>query len=63
VADVDELTKAVLDCAYEEDGRKKLNCAQIFKLASQRGVKLMDIARICNAQGIRISNCQLGCFK
>lgn len=48
---------------FEEDGRKKLACADAFQIAERHAVELLDVARICNAENIRISRCQLGCFK
>lgn len=58
-----ELVDAVIKAAIEVDGSKKLACAEAFRLAEQFGVKVLEIGRICNAQNIKISNCQLGCFK
>ena len=58
-----ELIDAVIKTATEVDSRKKLTCAEAFRLAEQFGVKVPEIGRICNAQNIKIRNCQLGCFK
>ncbi|RLC48526.1 MAG: hypothetical protein DRH70_00815 [Candidatus Coatesbacteria bacterium] len=59
----DELVIAVIDASYEEGGRRKLNCADAFKLAERLKVALHEVSRVCNERNIRISNCQLGCFK
>jgi len=40
----------------------KLPCAKAFRLADELGVPLKEIGEFCNAEGIRIKNCQLGCF-
>jgi hypothetical protein len=61
--DKEELKKAVLEATFEEDGRTKLTCSEAFRLAEKLDVKLLDITRACNSQGIRICKCQLGCFK
>ncbi|MBN2071915.1 MAG: hypothetical protein JW814_10700 [Candidatus Krumholzibacteriota bacterium] len=54
----------VIDAAVEtKDGRKKLSCAKAFIIADDYGIRLSDISRYCNRNDIRISNCQLGCFK
>jgi hypothetical protein len=58
-----EIIGAVIQAASDIDGRKRLPCVEAFRLAEQFGVEKLEIGRICNAQKIRISNCQLGCFK
>ena len=58
-----ELEKVVMDATFEEDGKRKLTCSDTFKLAEEHGVELLDIARICNRENIRLCKCQLGCFK
>lgn len=45
-----------------EDGRRTLACGAAFDLAEANGVELMDVARVCNANDVRITRCQLGCF-
>lgn len=42
--------------------KKKLSCPKAFKLAEKFGVGLKEIAEICEAEGIKIHSCQLGCF-
>ena len=27
------------------------------------GIELLEITKVCNAEGIRIAKCQLGCFR
>jgi len=63
VSTIEDLVEAVVAQTYEENGRKKLACADAFKLAKKHKVKLGEIGEICNRQNIRICNCQLGCFK
>ena len=58
-----EIIDAILDAANEVDGKNKLNCAQAFELAKKLDVAIAEIGRICNENNVRISNCQLGCFK
>lgn len=49
-------------CVMRND-KKVLPCEAAFELARQHGVELLDIARICNRKGIKVVQCQLGCFK
>ena len=58
-----DLTEAVIRAARDIKGHKRLACAKAFRLAEQFGVEKLEIGRICNARKIKISNCQLGCFK
>jgi hypothetical protein len=57
-----KLVDAVLERAHEADSRKKLTCAEAFQLAQEFSVQVIEVGRICNKHGIRISKCQLGCF-
>ena len=58
----EKLLEAVLRSAREEGGRMKLSCADAFRLAAELGVQPRDIGRICDAQNIKITKCQMGCF-
>ena len=58
-----ELVQAVVEAATEIDGRRKLACAEAFRLAEKFGVEKLEIGRICDVHKIRITGCQLGCFK
>ena len=59
----EDLVNAVLATSRQEDDSRELSCADAFQLAEAHGVTLITITRICNQQKIRISDCQLGCFK
>jgi len=59
----DDLINHVLERAQEIDGRKKLACAEAFKLSQELGAGRAEIGRICNQHNIRICKCQLGCFQ
>ena len=63
MSDETELINVVVNSAKEVDGRKKLSCARAFQLAEEFNVPPAQIGRICNDNNIKISNCQLGCFK
>ena len=58
-----ELIDAVLTASNEENGKKKLACADAFELTKKFDVEIIEIGRICNHQNIKICKCQLGCFK
>jgi len=58
----EELIEAVLSAARQEDGRMSLPCAEAFRLAAELGVRPSEIGRVCNAQNISITRCQIGCF-
>ena len=52
----------IKDAATEIEGKEKLTCKRAFQLAEELNVSLKDIGEICNAEGIKIIHCQLGCF-
>lgn len=56
------ILKLVKEACTEKDGKLRLACAAAFSLSEKHGMSLLDIARVCNKHGIRISSCQLGCF-
>lgn len=41
----------------------KLPCAVAYKLSREVGVGLRQLGQLANEEGIRISQCQLGCFR
>ncbi len=40
----------------------RLTCERAHELSQELQVELAEIGAICNQLGIRISQCQLGCF-
>ncbi len=42
---------------------KKLPCKLAFKLAEELNISLKEIGEIADKLNIKITNCQLGCFK
>ena len=65
MTDIQEKTLAewVIEATVEKDGRKTLSCAEAFRLAEEKGIELLAIARVCNRRDVKIVRCQLGCFK
>jgi alanyl-tRNA synthetase len=57
-----DIKEIILSAAVTEDGKKKLSCEKAFELAEKHGIELIEIGRICNQEGIKIAQCQLGCF-
>ena len=41
----------------------KLPCSKAFAIAKKEKITLKEIGESANEEKIRISNCQLGCFK
>ncbi|MCX6362827.1 MAG: hypothetical protein NTW58_01385 [Actinobacteria bacterium] len=41
---------------------KRLACTEAFKIARDLDVPLADVGRTCNELGIKMMQCQLGCF-
>lgn len=42
---------------------KKLPCKLAFKISEENNVPLKEIGNMANELGIKIIECQLGCFK
>ncbi len=40
----------------------KVSCAQAWQVAEELGVSKAEVGRAANEAGIKIKNCQLGCF-
>lgn len=59
----ERLKELIAGAVFEEGGRKKLACAEAFKLAAEHNIELLEIARVCNQENIKICRCQLGCFR
>lgn len=58
-----DTVSAVLARTNEVDGKKFLACQVALQLADELGVPPKTIGQICNDAKIKISGCQLGCFK
>ncbi len=58
-----ELIDAVKNRLHSEGRKEKLTCGEAFGLAKDFDVTIVEIGRICNSNKIKISKCQLGCFK
>ena len=54
-----EVRRAIHSQAIDE----KVSCRAMLELASAIDMSPKEIGELCNEMKIRISNCQLGCFK
>ncbi len=62
--DEDRKREMVLAAAEAgEDRKPRLSCAKAFTLCVEHGIPLQELGLICDRAGIKISACQLGCFK
>ena len=59
----DEKKQLVLDSAVDVAGRMKLTCEVALQLSRENDISLKEIGEICNAEGVKITSCQLGCFE
>jgi len=41
----------------------RVACKALLEMAAETGTAPADLGRICNELGIKIRECQLGCFK
>lgn len=57
-----EVRDAVRDAASVEGEKLRLSCEDALALADRLGVPPGLVGEACNAEGIRIRRCQLGCF-
>ena len=53
----------VLSAAVDVDGRKTLPCAKALELTQKNAISLPEIGAICDAEDVKITHCQLGCFR
>jgi len=58
-----ELSRAITEAADERDGKKRLSCFKAFAISEKLSVSVKEIGEFCNENNIKISSCQLGCFK
>jgi hypothetical protein len=57
------LEQAIQAAAAErEDGKKVLTCARALALAREHGVEPRQVGQLCDDAGVKIVQCQLGCF-
>ncbi|MDR2018618.1 MAG: hypothetical protein LBQ00_07090 [Syntrophobacterales bacterium] len=60
---MNENEKLILSAAVACDEKKMLSCAKAHRLAQEHEISLKEIGDTCNRLGIKITECELGCFK
>ena len=58
----EKIVEAIKGKVFVRDGKEKLACQSALKLAEELGMDPKEIRQICDDNGIRVANCQLGCF-
>jgi hypothetical protein len=58
-----EKEKLILDAVVSREGKKILACSQALKLSQEHDISLKEIGDACNRNGVKIIECELGCFK
>lgn len=59
---MDNKIDLILNATESRDGKKILTCARAVKLSSENDISLKEIGELCDAHGIKIRECRLGCF-
>ena len=60
--DREKTEELILAKAKTKDDKKYLNCAEALGIANIMNIAPKEVGNICNDLGIKIKNCQLGCF-
>lgn len=56
------IKKELLANASSTDGKQRIDCAKVMEIAEKLSITPIEAGKICNEMGIKIKNCQLGCF-
>jgi hypothetical protein len=56
------LREAVVAAVRTTRTERRLSCAKALELAEQFGVRPARVGALCDAEGIKIRQCRLGCF-
>ena len=59
----DVILNKIKEYGYMKSEKFYLSCSAAFKISNELGVELIEISKICNANKIKITTCQLGCFE
>lgn len=60
---MNENEKLIINATVLRGDRKTLTCAQASTLSQEYNISLKEIGEACNQLGIKIIDCELGCFK
>ena len=62
MGEADVLKPEQIERIKERSSDGRLDCAQAFKLAGEFGISHRQMGQTLDDLGIRVRNCQLGCF-
>ncbi len=62
MGEANALTPEQIERIKERSSDGGLDCAETFKLAEELGIPRPRMAKALDELGIRLRNCQLGCF-
>lgn len=60
---MNESEKVIMNASVLREGKKVLSCTQAVKLSKEHNISLKEIGEACNRHGIKLIECQLGCFE
>ena len=60
--DKQKTEELILAKAKDKDNKKYINCAEALGIANTMKIAPIEVGKICNELGVKIKNCQLGCF-
>ncbi len=61
--DREDLLAMIKDKIEKDGDTTKISCFSAHRIEDKNPVTLEEIGKLCNEEGIRIKDCQLGCFK
>jgi hypothetical protein len=56
------IKKEILDKVIVKEGKQFVDCPTALAIADKLNITPIEVGRFCNELGIKIQNCQLGCF-
>jgi len=60
---MDEIIKKINEKSVNDNGVMKISCQTAFQIAEDLNIAILKVGQACNKAKIKISSCQLGCFK
>lgn len=54
--------RAIMDAVVLREDKKVITCLVAVRLSREHDMSLKEIGDVCNRLGIKIRECQLGCF-
>lgn len=58
-----ENEKLIMNATTPRGEKRILSCADALRLSKEHDISLKEIGDTCNDLGIKIIECELGCFK